>query len=490
MAKNPKKGNDENENPRTSLERGTKMKTVKTLMIPVLFAAYLFLVVWEEKVFADSNQSKPQAKRAKKTALLAKAKKLIATVKKGDWWERKWAAEDLGRIGPVHKNVIPVLIKVAREDPNPGVRVAAVEALGKIAPVTGPMAKDCVRAIIEAFRNVVKAKVDIWIGDTQRRIVTANEEQMVFAATKAFGNIGPEAKDAVPILIDLLKGKYRIGHGLSLPPIRGWTGRNIEAAAAEALGKIGPVDKRVIPALIKQLKGVYIWDVQPPTVFDTGVLKGVVKRFGFSGGPPTARAVVGVLARIGKPAIPALAEALEGTDWNLACNATRVLGKIGKPAIPTLVKSLEKKKMYAAYTCVVTLQGRIALALGMMGPEARETAPVLIRALKKDSHVALYAAIALNNIKPKPETAVPLLIKILKEKQQDKYWLNRKYVIEVLANMGASAKDALPYLKEIAKERSIEDFMYGKREARKAIEKIQKAIEEQERQRLQKKPIS
>ena len=57
-------------------------------------------------------------------------------------------------------------------------------------------------------------------------------------AVVALGKIGPEAKDAVPALTELLNDKNE----------------NVRSAAAIALGGIGPAAKSAVPALTKLLK--------------------------------------------------------------------------------------------------------------------------------------------------------------------------------------------------------------------------------------------
>ena len=122
--------------------------------------------------------------------------------------ERKKAAEALGKISPVTKEVVPVLIG-ALKDKEYIVRGKAALALGRI----GPAAKEAAPVLIRALER--------------------GEDTFLVEAAYALGNIGPVTKDVVPALIKRLKD--------SDPGIR--------ITTALALGRIGPAAKKAVPIL-------------------------------------------------------------------------------------------------------------------------------------------------------------------------------------------------------------------------------------------------
>jgi HEAT repeat protein len=100
-----------------------------------------------------------------------------------------------------------------------------------------------------------------------------------------------------------------------------------------------------------------------------------------------------------------------------------------------------------------------ALAADMLGKrgaikasDVEEAIEPLKLALQKDadSKVKAAAAAALGNISPDPEKTVPLLIDSLKEKNLEL----KMAVINALGQYAAMAREALPSLREIAKDKT------------------------------------
>src|SRR5215475_12800926 len=66
------------------------------------------------------------------------------------------------------------------------------------------------------------------------------------------------------------------------------------------------------------------------------------------------------------------------------------------------------------------IRNEAAVALGELGPEARESVPALTRALEaEDKYLRAHAAAALGKIGPAARPAVPGFIRILKDKDED-----------------------------------------------------------------------
>jgi len=129
------------------------------------------------------------------------------------WADRKQAAEALGQIGPKAQDALPDLTK-ALLDPESRVCIAAVEALGQIGPA----------------ERVIPILIAV-LGD--------DDPGIGLAASEALARIGPEA---IPALIEALKHDTLAQSAA------------IREGAAEALGLIGPEAREAVPALIQSLQ--------------------------------------------------------------------------------------------------------------------------------------------------------------------------------------------------------------------------------------------
>jgi len=149
------------------------------------------------------------------------------------------------------------------------------------------------------------------------------------------------------------------------------------------------------------------------------------------------------IARLGKPAVPALARALHDENAYTRCWAARVLGKIGpqaKEVVPVLIGMLEDKEhgQFGAGAAA-------ARALGNMGPDAKRAVPELVKLLENASMRAA-AAEALAKLDPaENEKHIPIFVKALRSAIA---W-QRRDAIHALGRMGPAAKEAVPALEEL-----------------------------------------
>jgi eukaryotic-like serine/threonine-protein kinase len=176
-------------------------------------------------------------------------------------------------------------------------------------------------------------------------------------AAEALGNMGGQARAAVPALITLLGDQQEV----------------VRWRTAEALGKIGPDAARAVPALIRTLSG-------------TGLA-------------PTEAAKA--LGRIGPPAreaVPSLANGLSSSDVYFRREIAKALARMGvdgASAVPALTGALRDKDK------VVRMEA--AKALGRMGGAARAAVPALTVATKdSDDLVKRAAAQALEQVQAAP----------------------------------------------------------------------------------------
>jgi HEAT repeat protein len=205
------------------------------------------------------------------------------------------------------------------------------------------------------------------------------------------------------------------------------------------------------------------------------------------------------LAKLGKPAVPGLVEALQSNKDGVPARAARALRQIGpsaKDAVPALVERINKNKgrsvddaesiealMQIASRTPEALPGlrailcepprnpsrtHAAIALGKMGPMAKEAVPELVKLLEeapgKSGPIRFHAAAALGQIGSDAKEAVPALVKLLGDKSAG---TGRRMVIVALGQMGPAAKDAVTALKEARDEPALRES------ADKALAKIQ-----------------
>jgi HEAT repeat protein len=147
---------------------------------------------------------------------------------------RRWVAGILGKMsGPAAKDAVPALLD-ALKDSDLDVRRTAVDSLGQI----GPAAKDAVPALLDALKDGdrnTREWAAVSLGKIHARpkvVIPALIEVLKTngGAVQAIGAFGPQAKDAVPALIDALQDEAPYG-------------------AVDALGAIGPDAKDALPAL-------------------------------------------------------------------------------------------------------------------------------------------------------------------------------------------------------------------------------------------------
>jgi len=138
--------------------------------------------------------------------------------------------------------------------------------------------------------------------------------------------------------------------------------------------------------------------------------------------------------------------------------ACEVLGEIGKPAVPALARALQDKAGLVRALAASVLMG--------MGRDAEGAIPALIKALHdSDVVVRLRAAQALVKITPNCDQAIPTLIESLKVNVE----FARADAAVILGDLGPKAKVAIPALTEALKDK-IEQVRQAAAEAQRKIQ--------------------
>jgi HEAT repeat protein len=191
-------------------------------------------------------------------------------------------------------------------------------------------------------------------------------------------DIGPEAHDAAPALVEALRDEGCV-YGMSIPD-----------CARGALGRIGPAARAAVPALTRDLRGP-----DAHTRFTAAV------------------ALVRITGRT-DPYLPFVLELLAASDWRVRREAFVFLEEIGPAAaaaVPRLVQILKDP--------ADPLRHFAASALGHVGRNADEVVPVLVAMVGESAwHLRLTAIHALGLFGPKACAALPVLQEAAKERSR------------------------------------------------------------------------
>lgn len=263
-----------------------------------------------------------------------------------------------GHLGPKATTAVPAMMSLL-DSPNQLVRGNTAVALGQI----GPSAKKATPALRNALRD-------------ESPFVRAH-------ASLALWRIGKD-KDVIPVLIQVTQTSHEFG----------------PRAAIHSLGEIGPDAKSAVPQLRKLLEdrkvmtvsaaAIALWKIEKyePSI---GVLGELVQSYD----DRWSADALGDIGPEAKDAIPALLKGVQSRDEYLRDSAARALWRINRheAAIPALIQRLREAQPIA--------RSYAAKSLGAIGRDAKQAVPALTEALRdQDADVRHFARLALKKIDP------------------------------------------------------------------------------------------
>lgn len=175
------------------------------------------------------------------------------------------------------------------------------------------------------------------------------------------------------------------------------------------------------------------------------------------------------LPAAGRLAVPHLIEALKDPDSFVRMGAfwaLEELGAMGAPAVPALITVLQDWGEHGNGTMI---QAMAAMALGEIGPEARDALSTLLGCLQRrrcDSprHFHLEVAQAIWRIEREPRYLLSLGIEAL----ADAGWWLRRESAKMLGELGPAGAAAIPHLVQALKD----EHRLVRRQAQRSLERI------------------
>ena len=327
-------------------------------------------------------------------------------------------------------------------------------------------------------------------------------------AILALGDLGGEAKSALPEMLALLKdgaADVRFFGGMALGRV--WdaavpavtellhdTNGLVRAAAAQALGRIGPDASQSAPELkpLIQDKDAAVRTEAVRALGRIGKETSVpmlieLLRSNITDVREAAFDALGEMGPASKAALPALTEILRGPDTAADTSNNGFYGGFyaGGPKMDALQTICWMSELPEASTAIIAATSVFRgkgekglspyLVFQAMGPNAKPAVPALIGLLQeKGGNTQGYAARALGAIGPAAEAAIPALAGLLEDKNQfarviaadalghigpsavptlvqalqNKDWLVRAKAAQGLAALGSAATPAVAALKE------------------------------------------
>jgi HEAT repeat protein len=330
---------------------------------------------------------------------------------------QRYALESLSKLGASAEPAVAALADTLK-DPSDEVRIKSAELLGTIGPPARAAAWDALVALLSDADATVRATAAAALpklgspgrGEvgTLTKLLTDSREASRRYALTALADIGADAADAVPTLLDAATKD---------------ASSELRVLAVIALVKIQPNKKEVIAAFARALAD------------DTGAVAEQAARALAAVGPKNGAlpdllqalehrnaAVVRIAADalktapLDKTQVPLLEKALQSKSAVVRQRAIETLGRLGKDASHAVSPLCDLLKDSS-----VEERRAIVLTLGKIGPAARDAGPRLVDYLKdNDAAVSRETALTLGRIEAaEVEQAVPLLVHALRITKPD-----------------------------------------------------------------------
>jgi HEAT repeat protein len=386
--------------------------------------------------------------------------------RQSDYWSEK---EALGALQKIGTNAVPYLLKEALNDKASTAKGRFIQFLDYIESFRvvdhlvhslnlprPPEAENKIRHAMLALREIKPParQLLLWLQGPLNSTNLFERNQALFI----LGAVGDGAEEAVPDLRAALKISNRYAR----------------AIAIQSLGQLGPRAQAAVPSLIEVLK-------EPRGIWYSGI------RAAFS---------LGKIGNAAAPAIPKIRELFESeTNWSTQCGLAAALLCIS----PKQVDAMAFLTNSLASHLLANDRWVAARELGEIGPSARAAVPALIQALDGTNNMlTCEIADALRKIEPHTDAYLPQLKTILQSHDEPTRvntaarimdinpadheahlvlmseirngGLEIEFAMNVLGSAGAAADEAIPVLREAAKNGQDQEI---RRTASRALERME-----------------
>jgi HEAT repeat protein len=353
-------------------------------------------------------------------------------------------AADPSTSAPAGAQSVADLAKTLREG-NAEARAAAAEALGNL----GPAAKEAIGDLIDHLTDkdvLVRINVSHALGRVGTPAIPAlvkiieigESEAACDAAGEALHDMGAEARQAVPVLLEVLR------KGEIVPVLRAFAaGRALAGMGPSAVAGLVEIFKEtetdILRGLVRMQSLKALSEIGPDAVAAAPVLaEALGKR-----DEPFREHIAAALCHIRPGDLEGLAALEEGLSAKRAIDRKLCAGFLGElglsaaAAVPALARATVDQD--------ASVRSQAALAMGRIGWNGTVAVPTLVRLLTdSDTDVRKKAATALGLCALKPEKAVPALAKALHDENANV----RAEAALALAEYGVAARTAAPALAE------------------------------------------
>ena len=284
--------------------------------------------------------------------------------------------------------------------------------------------------------------------------------------------IGPPAKRAIPVLIELLHRESSIDYGCSwahdaaTTALAAFGGASVwpmskllkkgnpceRMAAAQVLKTIGPralnASHELICALEDENNDVARHAGEALSAIGRPVVPYLEKKYAREESYLKRRAILHTLCNMrtgAEDALPTILAALESTSWKESAEAAQALSLLGVAVVPFVIERLQLHDREAVAQALQVCEG--------LGSQAAKAVPELCRLIQGgDANLRHRAIEVIAHIGPAAGSATLVLVAVFKE-----FHDCRRAAIDALSSIGRAAEAAVPALIEAARALDCEE---------------------------------